>query len=133
MDEHGPAIDYDLMTTTRYTIRDIGGALPWGALLHFVQYAPRSSALSRELNPPSDTELWAKGNATAAILADIYDAISQLNANVCAKGSGHRPRTPRPYPRPWDLGAGTRVLGSDPIPVSDFESWWDSEGVTADA
>lgn len=126
VDEHGPAIDYDLMTMTRYTIRDIGGALPWGALLHFIQYLPRDSALSMELVPKDDEELWAEGRASAAILADIYDLIAALNANVCARGSGHRPRTPSQYPRPWRKGNGTKVIGKDPIPVSDFEAWWNS-------
>ena len=126
MREHGPAIDYDLMTSTRYTLRDIGGALPWGALLHFVQYLPRTSALSRELEPTSDEERWASGHATAAILADIYDALSQLNANFCARGSGRRAQAVKPYPRPWAKGTGERTVGSDPIPVSDFEAWWNT-------
>ena len=109
---------------TRYTIRDIGGALPWGTLLHFVQFLPRTSALSREMEPTTDTERWANGNVTAAILADIYDALSQLNNNVCAQGSGRRPRTAKPYPRPWRKGEGEKVVGSDPIPVAEFETWW---------
>lgn len=122
--EHGPAIDYDLMTLTRFTIADLGGALSWGALRHFLLYLPRTSATSRELRPTSDEEMWANGNATAAILADIYDAISQLNNNVVARGTGRAARQAKPYRRPWRKPVNERQLGRDPIPVSEFEAWW---------
>lgn len=115
------------MTTTRYTLQDVGGALSWGALSHFVQYLPRESALSREIRPLSDEELWAKGNATAAILADIYDALNQLNTNVCNHWAGKSASRVMPYSRPWAKDTGQRVLGSDPVPVSEFEDWWASE------
>lgn len=122
--EHGPALDYDLITMTRYNLGDVGGALPWAALRHFVDHLPRTSALSRELVPLSDEERWIAGDMTAPILADIYDAIAQVGANLVAKGTGRQPRTVKPYPRPWE-GRGERRIGSDPIPVSEFESWWD--------
>lgn len=123
--DHGSALDYDLMTMTRWTLADVGGALPWGALRHFVMYLPRTSATSREIRPTTDEELWANGNVTAAILADIYDAIHQLNNNMCAKGTGHHPRSVKPYRRPW-MKQAERRLGNGAIPVSEFEEWWDS-------
>lgn len=126
VEEHGAALDYDLVTSTRYTLRDIGGALPYGTLLHFVQYMPRTSALSRELRPVDETERWADGEATAAILADLYDLVHQMNNNLAARGSGRRARTAKPYPRPWRKGEGEKVVGRDPIPVADFEAWWNS-------
>lgn len=126
IEEHGAAIDYDLITMTRYTLHDVGGALPWGAFLHFVQYVPRTSALSRELNPTTDDEKWAEGHATAAILADTYDLLNQLNENLVARGANRRASHVKPYPRPWAKGQGERKLGRDPIPVSEFEAWWES-------
>lgn len=114
------------MTCTRYTLHDVGRALSWGALSHFVQYLPRTSALSRDLQPMTDEELWASGNATAAILADIYDALNQLNTNVCNHWAGKSASRVTPYKRPWDHQTATRVLGNDPIPVQDFEDWWNS-------
>lgn len=127
IEDHGAALDYDLMTLTRYTLRDIGGALSWGALSHFVQYVPRTSALSKEIQPTSEAELWANGNATAALLADIYDALNQLNSNVVAQSTGRRAQRVKPYKRPWEQAQGVKRLGSDPIPVSEFEDWWASE------
>lgn len=124
IEEHGAALDYDLLTMTQYTIRDVGGALPWGALLHFVQFLPRSSALSREMVPTTDTERWADGSATAALLADLYDLLNQMNENLVASGSRRRASHVKPYPRPWTKGTGERRIGRDAIPVSDFEAWW---------
>lgn len=112
---------------TRYTLHDVGGALPWGAFLHFLQYVPRTSALSRELNPTTDDERWADGHATAAILADMYDLLNQLNENIVASGSRRRATHVKPYPRPWAKGQGERKFGRDPIPVSEFEAWWDAQ------
>lgn len=126
IEEHGPALDYDLLTLTRYNLSDVGGALPWAALRHFVDHLPRTSALSRDLVPLSDEERWIAGDANCIILADIYDAIAQVGANLMAKGSGRAPRHMRPYPRPWDNGSGERRFGSDPIPISEFEDWWNS-------
>lgn len=107
-------------------MHDVGGALPWGAFLHFVQYVPRTSALSRELNPTTDDERWAEGRATAAILADTYDLLNQLNENLIARGANRRATHVKPYPRPWAKGHGERRFGRDPIPVSEFEAWWES-------
>lgn len=111
---------------THYQLADVGGALSWGALLHFVSYLPRTSALSQELAPPSDSERWARGEATAAILADIFDAVRALDADVMARGTRRRPRQPKPYPRPWAKGQGERRIGKDPKPIADFDKWWDA-------
>ena len=125
IEAHGAAIDYDLMTLTRYQLCDLGGALSYGALRHFLQYLPRTSAFSREIQPPSEAELWAEGNATAALLADLIDAVNSVGASLMAKGSGRKPRAVKPYPRPWET-KGTQHIGKDPIPVSEFDAWWDS-------
>lgn len=124
IEEHGPALEYDLLTKTNYQLRDVGGALPWGALLHFVQFLPRDSALSRELVPVTDAERWTRGDATASLLADIYDLMALFRAEQAVKGTDHKPRRQRPYPRPGAKPKGVRHVGKDPIPVSKFESWW---------
>lgn len=117
---------------THYQLTDVGGALSWGALLHFVSYLPRTSALSQEMRPLDDTERWMRGEGTAAILADIFDAIRVLDVEVMAKGSRRKPRQPKPYPRPWAKGKGEKHIGSDPIPIAQFDSWWDSKEVETD-
>ena len=127
MAEHGAALDYDLLTKTRYQLSDVGGALSWGTLRHFVQYLPRDSALSREIVPLTDAERWTNGDATASILADLFDLVAQLRAEMAVKGSGKKPKHMKPYPRPGVTPKGTRHMGKDPIPVSEFEDWWESK------
>lgn len=105
----------------------MGGALSWGALLHFVQHVPRSSALSREIEPQSDTERWVDGDMSASILADIFDAITAGFAGMAAKGTGRSAKRMKPYPRPW-LKPKVRKVGRGGIPVRDFERWWNDGG-----
>ena len=125
IEEHGSALEYDLLTMTRYQLRDVGGALPWGALLQFVKHLPRTSALSQELHPLTEMERWANGDFNANILADIFDATTHGFASMAAKGTGHAPKRVRPYPRPWTKPR-TRHIGKGAIPISDFERWWSS-------
>ena len=125
IEAHGPALEYDLLTLTHYQLKDVGGALPWGALLHFVMHLPRTSALSRELVPRTDLERWADGEMTATIMADIFDAIAQGFASITAAIARRSAKRIKPYPRPWLKPKVTHV-GSGAIPVSDFERWWGS-------
>lgn len=112
---------------THYQLRDVGGALPWGALLHFVRYLPRTSALSQELVPLSETEHWIAGDVNANIIADTFDAITHGFAALAAKGTGHAPKRIKPYPRPWNKPK-TRHIGKGAIPISNFEDWWNGAG-----
>lgn len=122
---HESALEYDLLTLTHYQLRDVGGALPWGALLHFVTHLPRTSALKEELFPVTEEERWQRGDYVSNILADIFDAITHGFAALAAKGTGHAPRKVKPYPRPWSKPK-TRHIGKGAIPIKDFERWWSS-------
>lgn len=125
MTEHGGAIEYDLMTRTRYTLDDIGGALPYRALRHFLQHVGHDSALWRETHPETlETDAWEQGAMTAAILADVYDAIEALRQTVVAAHGG-RVRRHKPYPRPWRKERNKRRIGGKPIRVGDFDAWWE--------
>jgi hypothetical protein len=126
IEDHGPALEYDLLTMTHYQLRDVGGALSWGALLHFVQNLPRTSALSRELVPQTETEQWAEGSNVAALLADIFDLLNAFRNEAAVKGTRHSARKSKPYPRPW-LKPKKRHIGRGAIPVADFEAWWDGK------
>ena len=72
----------------------------------------------------TDVERWNDGCANAAILADLFDLVNQMRAEVAVKGTDHKPRRQRPYPRPGAKPKGVQHVGKDPIPVSEFESWW---------
>ena len=127
IEEHGAALEYDLLTMTHYQLRDVGGALSWGALLHFVQKLPRTSALSRELVPTTEEERWADGSNVSALLADIFDLLNAFRNEAAVKGTKHSAKRSKPYPRPW-LKPRTRHIGKGAIPISKFEEWWASKG-----
>ncbi len=57
------------------------------------------------------------------MIADVYDAVQGVAYTVaCAAGGKHRPRKPKPYPRP---AARRRVrMGGGAIPASSFDAWW---------
>lgn len=72
------------------------------------------SLLSKELHGPT----WS---LEAQILAEATDALNMANWQRGGKRSAPRPK---PIPRPW-LKAKNTTLGSDPIPISKFNDWWD--------
>lgn len=133
--EHGGAVDYDLMTLTSFTLDDLGRALSWRALSHFVAHLPPTSALVREMHPEMGATLaWADGSMVAPLLADLIDSVAygrwEYLASRVPKGK-KRPRVPKRMPRPWEkaeVEKGERRVGSDPIPISEFDSWWESRG-----
>lgn len=123
------------MTRTRYTLSDLGGSLDWAALLHFVQHLDHTSALVRAMYPEHRERFeWASGEMDAAIMADLIDAVNclrwELACSRLPKGKSKPRRIPR-YPRPGvSDDAGTQTIGSDPIPVSQFDAWWESQNGT---
>lgn len=70
----------------------------------------------RELNP--EISQWSTPAKTNAILADIYDLLAVINANLCAKGSGKKAKKPKPYPRPVDTKAEKHI--GTPMPVDEL-------------
>ena len=114
--DHRTAIEYDLLTLTGYTTDDIGGALPWSALFSFIRHLPLTSALQRELNP--EVASWCAGEHNASILADLWDLVAHVNTQ-----RGH---TPPKYPRPKPISKTERQIGANPLPIKDFDAWWNS-------
>lgn len=112
------------------TGRTLGEYLDMGAagrvaLVHFVQCLGIDSALAREAGGIEAAE-WHTRMKTNILLADLWDALQGLTYNHAAVHSKHRPKRPKPYPRPWRAKEEQR-LGSDPIPVSKFWDWWDGK------
>lgn len=117
VENHGRALEYDLMTSTGRTLNEYMtmGAAGKVALLSFVKHLPPDSALNREINPKEDAWIWATTTKTNAILADLFDAFVAANSK---KG-----KRPKPYPRPKKK----EKIGRGAIPIKDFWSWWNKE------
>ena len=119
--EHDGAIEYDLLTRTGYELRDIGGGLSWHALESFISNLEESSALARELN--GEYHVWASTLKTNGILADIYDVLSQINANLVALGKRSASKPVQPYPRPGMEEKREEKIGKGALPKEELKEW----------
>lgn len=133
MAKHGGALEYDLLTKAGRTLDDLGGALSWRALRHFVQHLDHTSALWRERHKDkAEWFPWLDGTVLPALVADLIDCtnLGRWEYAVSCTTKGHnKPRKPKPVPTPWrKVGKGERRIGKDPIPISQFEDWWESAG-----
>ncbi len=110
------------------TLDDLGARLPWRAAGAWLAHAGPGTALFREANP--ETAPWLDGRITAALAADVCDAVNGL-AYLFARAHARNPGAVPPWralPRPWDApdegrGDGGHY-GSGPIAAADFAGWW---------
>lgn len=58
------------------------------------------------------------------LLAEAADSLAM--GNWQRQNMPNRPK-PKRIPRPWEKAKAQQRLGRDPIPVSQFEDWWDSK------
>lgn len=107
------------------SLDDVPARLSWRALGVFVRHLDVTSAYVREVEP--ELAQWVAPESLRPMLADLYDLMSSLNYNLVSANSKHRPRKPKPYPRPGRQDKGT-VVGKDPIPIRDFDEWWNGGG-----
>ena len=121
IEEHGKALNYDLMTKTRWTLADAGRAMPWSALSAFIAYLPPDSALSRSIG---EDATWTRDQMLLALLCDEM-AVSNWMAACRGQRKSRWPKRPRPIPRPGvDAKAGEKRIGKEPIPVTEFDKWY---------
>lgn len=84
-------MERDLLVQTGFTLDDVGGALPWSALGAFLHRIEPDGAIAQEIEP--DIAAFSSRFKTNAILADIYDVLAQINANLVAGFSRKRSLT----------------------------------------
>lgn len=126
--QHREAAELDLLRYTGRQLDDIGGSLSWAAAGAVFANIQPDSACGRLLVP--ERAAWATREQTNDILANIYDILAQINANIVAIGTGKPAHTPDPYPRP---GAKTRAAskpgdtvrhyGSGALPHDELVAW----------
>lgn len=119
VEEHRGAIEYDLLRKTGHELNDIGSTLSWGALSSFVTNLEADSATAREMEP--ELAGWASVAKTNAILADIFDLLAAINANLKTLGSGTRAKTPEKYPRPQKKKKDKIFTSS--LPMAEMREW----------
>ena len=113
-------MERDLLVQTGHTLDDVGSALSWSALGAFLHRVDPDGAIAHEIEP--DIAAFSSRFKTNAILADIYDILAQINANLVAGFSRKRTSKPRRYPRPGD--ESKRRIGKDSMTMSELDSWF---------
>ena len=106
---------------TGHCLDDIGRSVSWRALGSFLKKLDASSETAHELDP--DLTSWAGTVKTNAILADIYDMLAMINANLCALGSGKKAKKPEGYKRPGD-NRKERIGGKNALPPDELRNWF---------
>lgn len=124
MTEHSGAVECDLLTRTGHELRDVGDALSWSALASFILHRDPAGAIAREID--GDFSVWATTSKTNGLLADIFDMLAQINANLVAIGEHSKtkpvPRYPRPGMEQEDTGNVKRI-GRGALPRGGFRKW----------
>ena len=113
IEDHGRALEYDLMTRTgrtldEYMMRAAGKV----ALISFIRYLPPDAELRKEMEPKNEVAEWYTRTKTNAILADLFDAFV---ASRTPKG-----KKPKEYPRPKKK----RSIGKGAVSITEFWNWW---------
>lgn len=120
--EHEGALNYDLLTRTKYNTDDIGGALSWSALYAFIKNLGSDSALARDLGKSTG---WETTLQTNVILADIFDLLQVIHADLIYWMShGKKKANTTPYPRPGKAEDKKRKLGHGTMPASELFAWF---------
>lgn len=118
IERHGDAIEFDLLQAGR-SLDDLGVTMSWRDLSVLVrrwQVTPGTQTCTAV----QGVEHWSNLEVLVAELIDLT-----ASANWQRAGRGNVPK-PKPYPRPW-VKPKSRQLGSDPIPASEFNDWWESK------
>lgn len=127
---YSDALEYDLMTRTRFTLDDVGKALSWRALLAFIAHLDKSSALWRAANE-EDVELafWESSEIQPQLLAGIIDELRAMRYVLVATNSKHKPKPPKPLERPYVKAKNqAQQYGSEPVNIEEFENFWSGGG-----
>ena len=82
-----------------------------------------SSETAMDLAP--DFAMWSGTMKTNVILADIYDMLAMINANLCAMGSGKKAKKPKAYKRPGDKDK--QKIGKKSLPPDELREWFENK------
>lgn len=119
------------MSLCGYTLDDLGVRLSCRALINFIRHLPCTSATCKALNPSMIEDInWSSDMYVAQLLAGISDHLASLNYSYARVHSkrGKSLHPPKPIPRPGIKDKEKVSYGKDPIPISQFEEWWNEGG-----
>jgi hypothetical protein len=118
LEEHGEAIEYDLLDH-QFRLDDLGTeALSWRDLFVLIrrwQKLPETATC--------EAVHGRRWTTTEQLLAGAVDVLQAANWQRAGKKTAAKPK---PVPRPWEQSR-TQAIGKDPIAIGDFDVWWESQ------
>lgn len=118
IEAHGEAVETDLLLMGR-SLDELGLSLSWRDLFVLSKHwqVTPGSKLSSSIE---GAEVWPREQM---ILADIFDSLAAANWQRQGRANAKKPEA---YKRPW-VKSKEKKLGSEAIPISQFNDWWDSQ------
>ena len=108
-----------MITSVGVELEDVGVSLSWETFASFLHNLGPESALWKSQH--KDMKDWSSPLRTNIILADIYDLLASINANLCGGFSRKKPQRVKPYPRPW--AKDERKIGKGALPKDQLHDW----------
>lgn len=102
---------------------DVGGELSWFALSSFIRNLDSGSALARDLGKSTG---WENTLQTNILLADIYDLLQRIDADLCRLGGGKKKKI-KPYPRPKKDKSDDKKIGKGALPYNELQKWFEEK------
>lgn len=109
------------MTSAGIELSEVGGSLSWGAFSSFVTGLSYDSALWRSTH--QESAIWSTTLRTNALLADIYDMLAQINANLVGGMSHKKAQKIKPIERPWLKTKKQTIGGKGALPKNELREW----------
>jgi hypothetical protein len=111
-------------------LRDIPETIGWHSAYVFSCHLPVDSAVFRDKYP--EYAVYTTPIQTAAMLADIIDAIQWLkyDFDIAHSEDAHLIPKPKPFPTPWAkerAQESMQTIGRGAIPISEFDAWYYGE------
>lgn len=106
------------LISSGFTLRDVGDRISWDTLREYLYNASPNSATARKMNP--DLSMWASSLKTNALLADIFDVLAMINANICSLGSGQPAKRPPRIEHPGDKNR--QKIGGKRMTMKEFDA-----------
>lgn len=66
---------------------------------------------------------WSTATKTNAILADIFDQLSMVNAQLRVLITHKRGKPPKPYKRPGQEDKNKQHFGKGALPITEMREW----------
>ena len=97
-----------------------------GAFSSFVRSLAKDYDSELWRSTHQDLAVWSTTLRTNALLADIYDMLAQINANMVGGFSKKKASKIKPIPRPWLKDKSKHIGGKGALPKNKLREWINS-------